>query len=338
MNAPTIGVMFQRDVPPEALATRATLIESLGFDDMWVVEDLFFSGGIAQAGASLAATDTLEIGIGILPSTARNPVYAAMELATLARLHPHRVLAGIGHGMQDWLATVGALPRSPLKALEETMVVINRLLAGETVSLDGEFVTVSDARLQHPPEITPPLLAGVRGPKSLKLAGRVCDGAILAEPTSFAYSLWAREQLESGAAGRNRPRPTLVSYTWLSVDADPDVAIDRVRPMLASIPGGLAEPSVRSQLLPLPFSGELIDILDKAEDQETLARQLKREWVRELAIVGTPTDCANEVRRRAEAGVDRIVLVPLLDRIEQQIRLFGQEVLPQLGRVRPPTS
>jgi 5,10-methylenetetrahydromethanopterin reductase len=338
MNVPSIGVMFQRDVPPEALAARASLIESLGFDDMWVVEDLFFSGGIAQAGAALAATRTLQVGIGILPAMARNPVYAAMELATLARLYPHRVLAGVGHGMQDWMARVGALPRSPLKALEETMLVIGRLLSGETVSLDGDFVTVSEARLQHPPGIAPPLLAGVRGPNSLRLAGRAADGAILAEPTSVAYSLWAREQLASGAAVGQMPRPTLVSYTWLSIDRDLDVAIERVRPMLASIPGGLAEPSVRSQLLPLPFSAELIAVLEGTEDQEVLARQLKREWVRELAIVGTPADCANEIRRRGEAGVDRIVLVPLPDRIDEQVRMFGHEVLPLLPPVSRPES
>ena len=338
MNAPAIGVMFQRDVAPEALSARASLIESLGFDDMWVVEDLFFSGGIAQAGAALAATGTLKIGIGILPAMARNPVYAAMELATLARLHPDRVLAGIGHGMQDWMASVGALPRSPLKALEETMLVIGRLLDGEAVTLDGDYVTVSGARLEHPPEIAPPLLAGVRGPNSLRLAGRVADGAVLAEPTSVAYSIWARERLGSGAAAGGKPRPTLVSYTWLSVDQDSEVAIDRVRPMLASIPGGLAEPSVHSQLLPLSFSSELIGILDDAEDQEALARQLKREWITELAIVGTPEDCANEVRRRGEAGVDRIVLVPLPDRIEEQVRMFGQEVLPLLPSVSRPAT
>ena len=299
MNAPAIGVMFQRDVPPEALAARATLIESLGYDDMWVVEDLFFSGGIAQAAVALAATDALEIGIGILPATARNAVYAAMELGTLARLYPQRLLAGIGHGMQDWMATVGALPRSPLKALEETMLVIGRLLRNETVTLDGEFVAVDHARLQHPPEFVPPLLAGVRGPKSLKLAGQVSDGAILAEPTSAAYSLWAREQLTSGADEGNRPRPTLVSYTWLSIDPNPDVAIDRIRPMLASIPGGLAEPSVRSQLLPLPFSAELIEILDKAVDQEALARQLKE------GVGQGPCDCRHAKRLRQRGSPPR---------------------------------
>ncbi len=34
------------------------------------------------------------------------------------------------------------------------------------------------------PDGVPPLLAGVRGPRSLALAGRVADGTVLAEPTT----------------------------------------------------------------------------------------------------------------------------------------------------------
>jgi 5,10-methylenetetrahydromethanopterin reductase len=322
--------MFQRDVPPELLPDRASLMESLGFDELWVVEDLFFSGGIAQASAALAATRTLKIGIGILPATTRNPVYAAMEIATLARLHPGRIFAGFGHGMQDWMAEVGALPSSPIRALEEAMLVIGRLLRGENVSMDGEFVHVRDAQLRHRPRLVPPLLAGVRGPRSLDLAGRVSDGAILAEPTSAAYSAWARERLQAGAAIAGRARPTLVSYTWMSIDHDREVGLDRLRPLLASIPSGLAEPSVRQQLLPLPFSSDLLEVVDAATDQEALAKDLKNEWIGELGITGTPQDCAAELRRRGQAGVDHIVLVPLPDRIEQQVKMFADEALPLL--------
>jgi len=42
--------MLQRHVDPALIPHRARLFESLGFDDVWVVEDRYFSGGIAQAG------------------------------------------------------------------------------------------------------------------------------------------------------------------------------------------------------------------------------------------------------------------------------------------------
>ena len=56
---------------------------------------------------ALAVTERLAVGIGILPAVARNPAITAMELATLAGLAPGRVVAGIGHGVQEWMAQVG---------------------------------------------------------------------------------------------------------------------------------------------------------------------------------------------------------------------------------------
>jgi 5,10-methylenetetrahydromethanopterin reductase len=157
-----------------------------------VVEDLFFAGGIATAATVLQATEDVMVGIGILPSMVRNPVFAAMEIAALLRLHPGRVLPGIGHGMQDWMLSVGARVSSSLVALEETLTSIGGLLDGETVSMNGRYVHLDKAQLAFPPEHRPPLLAGVRGPKSIAVAGRVADGLILAEPTSPTYVKWAR--------------------------------------------------------------------------------------------------------------------------------------------------
>jgi 5,10-methylenetetrahydromethanopterin reductase len=62
----------------------------------------------------------------------------AMEIATLARLHPGRSVAGIGHGVPGWMEQIGALPDKPVRALEETARGIRRLLAGERVSTTGD--------------------------------------------------------------------------------------------------------------------------------------------------------------------------------------------------------
>ena len=98
-SRPSVGVMLQRHVDPALIPHRARLFESLGFDDVWVVEDRYFSGGIAQAGAVLSATERLDVGIGNLPAVVRNPVFAAMELATLAGIYPGRLIAGIQVGV-----------------------------------------------------------------------------------------------------------------------------------------------------------------------------------------------------------------------------------------------
>jgi 5,10-methylenetetrahydromethanopterin reductase len=329
---PSIGMMFQRDVAPELLRQRARLFERLGLDDVWIVEDLFFAGGVASAATALQATDHITVGIGILPDVVRNPVFAAMELAALMRLHPGRVLPGIGHGMQDWMHSVGARVESPLLALEETLTCIGRLLDGDTVTMTGRYVRVDHAKLAFPPERRPPLLAGVRGPKSVALAGRVADGLVLAEPTSADYVRWARGQFENSAKQGGKA-PVVVTYTWLSIADDASVARDRIRPLLASIPGGLSEPSVRPHIQALEFSAELFRALEQNTDQDSLGRALRPEWIDQLAVVGTPADCAQAITRLSEAGADHVVLVPIPDRIEEQVTMLATTVLPLLGRM-----
>ncbi|MEK8170665.1 LLM class flavin-dependent oxidoreductase [Streptomyces sp. M19] len=102
-----------RDLPARDVLPYARQAEDLGFEQLWVVEDLGWRGGIAQAASVLASTTNITVGIGILPAGARNVCFAAMELATLAQLHPGRLIAGVGHGMPDWMRQAGSWPASP---------------------------------------------------------------------------------------------------------------------------------------------------------------------------------------------------------------------------------
>lgn len=159
-----LGVMFDRDLPPESLIPFCRELDTAGVDDLWVVEDLGWTGSISSAATALAVTERLRVGIGIAPAPLRNPALLAMELGNLARLHPHRLAAGIGHGVQDWMRQVGALAPSPLALLEETVVAVRALLRGETVTLQGRAVRIDGVSLVHPPAAVPPVLAGSYGP------------------------------------------------------------------------------------------------------------------------------------------------------------------------------
>lgn len=83
-----IGVMYDRDWAPEGLPGFARQAEALGVDDLWVVEDLGWNGGVSAAAVALGATERLRVGIGITPAPLRSPALLAMELATLARVFP----------------------------------------------------------------------------------------------------------------------------------------------------------------------------------------------------------------------------------------------------------
>lgn len=45
----TAGIMLPREVPPADVTRVARACESAGFDELWVVEDCFFTGGLTVA-------------------------------------------------------------------------------------------------------------------------------------------------------------------------------------------------------------------------------------------------------------------------------------------------
>jgi 5,10-methylenetetrahydromethanopterin reductase len=218
---PRIGVLFDRDRDPAELPAFAAGVEELGADDLWVVEDLGWSGAISAAAVALAGTRRLRVGIGIAPVALRNPALLAMELATLARIYPGRLVAGLGHGVPEWMRKVGAERTRKLALLEESIEATRTLLQGEHVVLHGREVTVDGLQLVHPPRIVPPIVTGVVGPKSLELSGRVADGTILAEGNGPAELATALRTIGLGRAASSRPRHELLVFTYLRTDDDP---------------------------------------------------------------------------------------------------------------------
>ena len=217
---PRIGFMFDRDRAPEELAGFASGLEQAGADDLWVVEDLGWGGSVSSAGIALAATERLRVGIGIAPVPLRNPALLAMEWATLARVHPGRLVGGLGHGVAEWMRKVGAEPAGKLAMLGETITVVRGLLAGETVAMHGREVTVDGLSLVHPPAQVPPIVTGVVRPKSLELSGRVADGTILAEGNGPAQVADALAHIDRGRKAGERPAHELIVFAFLHVDDD----------------------------------------------------------------------------------------------------------------------
>jgi 5,10-methylenetetrahydromethanopterin reductase len=225
--------MFDRGRPPEELTGYASLLEELGADDLWVVEDLGWTGSISAAALALAATRTLRVGLGIAPVALRNAALLAMEVGNLARVHPGRLAAGVGHGVPGWMRQVGAEPARKLARLEETIVAVRGLLAGDEVELHGREVTVDGLRLVHPPTVTPPIVTGVVRPRSLELSGRVADGTILAEGAGPAEVVDALTHIDRGRSAGDRPSHELIVFAFLHVDDDPDRAAAAVREVVA---------------------------------------------------------------------------------------------------------
>jgi alkanesulfonate monooxygenase SsuD/methylene tetrahydromethanopterin reductase-like flavin-dependent oxidoreductase (luciferase family) len=176
---PRVGVIFRPDLPPERLHGFVDAVAGAQLDDLWLWEDCFFEGGLSAATAALAWSSTTRVGIGLLPVPLRNPALAAMEIATVSRLFPHRFVPAVGHGVLRWMDQVGARAASPMGLLREWVTATRALLHAETVTVAGDYVRLDNVRLDWPPADVPPLLVGARGQKTLALAGEIADGVVL---------------------------------------------------------------------------------------------------------------------------------------------------------------
>ncbi|MEV5724713.1 LLM class flavin-dependent oxidoreductase [Streptomyces pharetrae] len=218
-----LGAVFRPQLPPERLRALARLADDTGLDELWLWEDCFLEGGISTAAAALAWTERVRVGVGLLPVPLRNVAVTAMEAASLHRMFPGRAIVGVGHGVQDWMGQVGARAESPVTLLREYLAALRALLRGERVSTEGRYVRLDDVALDWPPFEPAEVLAGVTGPRSLRLSGESADGTILTAVTPPDGVRRARRLIDEGraAAGRTEPHRIVV---YLLTATGPDAS------------------------------------------------------------------------------------------------------------------
>jgi alkanesulfonate monooxygenase SsuD/methylene tetrahydromethanopterin reductase-like flavin-dependent oxidoreductase (luciferase family) len=287
---PRLGVVYAPQRPVRELPEAARRVEALGFDELWVVEDCFLSGGLTAAATALAVTRRLRVGIGLLPLSVRNPAIAAMELGTLAHLHPRRLSVAFGHGVEAWMRQIGARPADRLVALSEVVTAIQGLLRGEVLSARGRFVELSEVQLADPPEHPPALLVGTTGERAISIARDRGLGVLLPEGSGAEAIAWV--------AGLLAGRGEITVYAWLSVDDDGEAARDRLLPVIREWSEFGLYPNLTARGGP-------------AED---------------VAIAGTPRECAAAVARLAAAGASAIALLPVGPEPDRQLELLAAAV------------
>ena len=225
-----IGAIFNPYThTPDEFRDAVLAAESSGLPELWIWEDCFRQSAFATVGAALAWTEALRIGIGIAPMPLRNVAATAMELATVERLFPGRLLPGVGHGVLDWMGQVGARAESPMTLLHEHTSAVRRLLDGETVSVDASYVHLDAVALDWPPERRPELLVGARGPRTIRLAGEVADGVLLDTITTPDVVGRARGIVDEARAASGRDgRARVYAYTPIDPTDDPAGLPDRL--------------------------------------------------------------------------------------------------------------
>jgi probable F420-dependent oxidoreductase len=155
---------------------------------------------VALASAA-AVTSEVRLAITVLDNDFRHPVMLAKEIATLDVLSDGRVDLGMGAGwMPDDYQRTGVATWDPpgvrVSRLVESVGVVRRLLAGETVTHHGEHYDLDGFEsFPLPVQARVPLLVGAAGKRLLSFAAREAD--IVSTIVGLGPGVQADRRLES---------------------------------------------------------------------------------------------------------------------------------------------
>jgi len=284
--------------------------ETKGFEAVWQAESRLVRDAIVPMAAYAAVTEKIKVASGVINNWTRNIGLLAATFLTLDDLAPNRVICGIGAWWDPLAKNVGINRTKPLKAMEETVTVLRRLLNMERVTFEGEFVNVHNIELdvvhgrKEPRNV--PIYIGATGDKMMELAGRIADGVVMNYCVPVEYNDIAIEQLmvglkQSGRKLADFDRPQLVVC---SVDEDHDKAIDTTRELLCQY---LAQqPHIAKA------SGVSKDVVDKIQailgwpathEQIQKAKYLVPEdLIDRITASGTPTEAKSKVQEYIDHG------------------------------------
>src|SRR3954452_14781916 len=165
-----------------ALRDAAIRADGLGFDSLWTWDHLMAIVGpweqpILEGWTTLASlgplTSHATLGLMVGANTFRNPGLTAKLATTLDHVSGGRAVLGIGgawfereHDGFGFDATWGPGVGERLDRLDESVMLLRRLLDGERFSHDGRFYTMRDGLCEpRPVQDRLPILVGGSGPK-----------------------------------------------------------------------------------------------------------------------------------------------------------------------------
>ena len=329
-NNKKVGLLLGTLIGPQQLQGMARMSEVLGFGELWVAEDFYYTAAISTATAALGATERIPVGTGVVSAVTRHPALLAMEIATLAGMFPGRFTPGIGLGLPSWLREMGLHPKAQLGPVKDCVDVVRRLLSGERVTFEGETFSCTDVALHYPHDV--PIYIGAFGPKMLKLSGEIADGTILGLITSTDYVRWACEHIVSGAKKRGRTdHHKVVVFVFFSIDEDAARARDKVRGLMALYLQIIHAGELHATTNISGITEELHAILETG-GVDALEREMPTAWLESLSVTGTPAECAARIDAYFDAGADSVILMPMPhETAADAIKLAAREMLPLLN-------
>jgi len=248
-----LGFLSCRGLSPQKLKLHCKLVEDSGgysicFDEDYLCEDTFSRAGFA-------ASITSRVLLNVMPNCyTRHPALTAMSAVTLDRMSGGRMRLLLNRSVGPWMeGLLGYDYRSPAKAMENYLHVLEKLIADEEVNFASKQFTLRNARLNMAPIRSHiPVLIGAMGPRTLEWATKEADGVVLNIYTSSTYAKWATQLIRE----KSSSTPFEIGcQIRISITDDAGAKIRSLKPEIAF-------------LLSLPNFGELF--LEKSGFETTI--------------------------------------------------------------------
>jgi alkanesulfonate monooxygenase SsuD/methylene tetrahydromethanopterin reductase-like flavin-dependent oxidoreductase (luciferase family) len=240
---------FGDTADPRILADLAREAENAGWDGFFIWDHLSLPWpvpvvdvGVALAAIALA-TSRIRFGAQVTPLPRRHPVRYAREMATLDQLSEGRLIAGVGIGNDEEMASRGepADPKTRAAMLDEGLELVAALWRGGPVSHEGRHYKITNQQNLPTPVQQPriPIWTAAMWPNRapLRRAAR-WDGAIPALRDGAPNELMLVDDLKMIVdiihQGRTTSQPLDVVMMGVTPGDDPARAAEIVAPYAAA--------------------------------------------------------------------------------------------------------
>jgi 5,10-methylenetetrahydromethanopterin reductase len=338
--------------PAHELLDAIRIADELGYYACYSADEIYHKDAWLLLAAAARTTRSVRLGPCVSPIFLRDPTYVAQLAATLDELSDGRAEIVFGIGNIAMLEQYGAAWRGThlIARLREAHHVMRTFLDQGTIDFDGDFYSYTGVNTMARPvqEHLPLKIGAMGGPKSMELAGEIADGLL----TACAYSPEALQYIVEcftvGAqrAGRSPAGLDLGNTLLGAIATDREVANQAAR-VLASF----YIPSMPPALLERHgITGEEVAAVNDAFAAGDVKRALAATpdgLADRLVVAGNPDDWAEWLTGTyANAGLTHAIVsfadpftlrswadieLDGLPTLGEQVRLFGEEVLPQLA-------
>ncbi len=338
--------------PLDEMLASARVMDEAGMDTIWLAEaypwwrkhQMEARSSTVVSALMARETTRLTVGWGIISPYTRHPVQAAMDARVVQEVAgPGRFLVGFGTSKIFLNNTKqGGPPKvtKPLAHMRDSVEITRGVLRGGRFEYDGKAYSADIPALSeeaHAPGWDVPVYVAGTAPLMQQLGGEIADGVLTPSITTPAFVRYTRGNVEEGAArvGRDPDEVDIGCTIVASIGEDRDEGRDGAREIAGMYLANKVQ-NIRGAadtLLELAEIDpeEIRPVADAMEQGGRLAAKAKVTDTlldRCKPIAGTPSDCIEAIEEYRDAGCTHVMLELWGARRHEQIRLFGEKVLP----------